>query len=109
MIITAGQIIWTAECEKALADPDEARAELKALKRKWVAGAAVELACTICVLAGVRCCQLSASCPLPHPATPAHPRTRWVSYLNKLTAITRSRLNKIERNKAGSCPAHACL
>jgi dynein heavy chain len=34
MIITAGQIIWTAECEKALADPDEARAELKALKRK---------------------------------------------------------------------------
>jgi hypothetical protein len=37
MIITAGQIIWTSECEKALADPDEARAALKALKRKWVA------------------------------------------------------------------------
>lgn len=57
MIITAGQIIWTSECEKALADPDEAKVELKALKRKWV------------------------------------------SYLNKLTAITRSKLNKIERNK----------
>ena len=36
MIITAGQIIWTSECEKALADPDEAKVELKALKRKWV-------------------------------------------------------------------------
>lgn len=56
-IITAGQIIWTLECEKALADPEEAKRGLKQLKKKWI------------------------------------------SYLNKLTAITRSRLNKIERNK----------
>jgi hypothetical protein len=64
MIITAGQIIWTSECEKALADPDEAKVELKALKRKWV------------------------------------------SYLNKLTAITRSKLNKIERNKVRGGETH---
>jgi hypothetical protein len=57
MIITAGQIVWTNECEKALQDPDAAKRELRALKKKWV------------------------------------------SYLNKLTAITRSKLNKIERNK----------
>lgn len=57
MIITAGQIVWTHECEKALADADGARRAVKALKKKWV------------------------------------------SYLNKLTAVTRSKLNKIERNK----------
>jgi len=57
MIITAGQIIWTHECEKALADADSARRAVKALKKKWI------------------------------------------SYLNKLTIITRSKLNKIERGK----------
>lgn len=29
-------------------------------------------------------------------------KKKWISYLNKLTAITRSKLNKIERNKVGS-------
>ena len=57
LIITAGQVVWTTECEKALADPDEAKAALRHLKKKWI------------------------------------------SYLNKLTAITCSKLNKIERNK----------
>ena len=61
MLITAGQIIWTAECEKALGDSEGfgggGKAGLKLLKKKWV------------------------------------------SYLNKLTFVTRSRLNKIERNK----------
>ena len=57
MLITAGQMVWTAECERALAEPDAARRALRQLKKKWVL------------------------------------------YLNKLTAITRSKLNKIERNK----------
>lgn len=57
LIITAGQVVWTTECEKALADPDEAKTALRHLKKKWI------------------------------------------SYLNKLTAITCSKLTKIERNK----------
>ena len=57
MIITAGQIVWTHECEKALSDGENARKSVKLLKKKWV------------------------------------------SYLNKLVAVTRSKLNKIERNK----------
>ncbi|KAL0040883.1 hypothetical protein WJX79_008591 [Trebouxia sp. C0005] len=57
LIITAGQVVWTTECEKALADPDQAKAALRHLKKKWI------------------------------------------SYLNKLTAITCSKLTKIERNK----------
>ena len=57
-IITAGQIVWTAECEKALADPEAARRNVKLLKKKWV------------------------------------------TYLNKLTAITRARsLLPVERLK----------
>ena len=56
-IISAGQIVWTVECEKALADADGARAALRQLKKKWV------------------------------------------SYLNKLTGLTRSRLSKIDRSK----------
>lgn len=59
LIITAGQVVWTTECEKALADPDQAKAALRHLKKKWI------------------------------------------SYLNKLTAITCSKLTKIERNKVG--------
>ena len=57
LIITAGQMLWTLECEKALSDPDGAKTALRHLKKKWI------------------------------------------SYLNKLTAVTRSKLNKIERNK----------
>jgi dynein heavy chain len=60
MVITAGQIVWTAQCEKALSDADSAKKALKALKKKWV------------------------------------------SYLNKLTAVTRSKLSAIERNKVWS-------
>lgn len=60
MIITAGQIVWTHECEKALSDAEAARKAVRQLKKKWI------------------------------------------SYLNKLTAVTRSRLNKIERNKVVS-------
>jgi dynein heavy chain, axonemal len=56
-IITAGQILWTLDCEKVLSDPDTAKKGMRQLKKKWV------------------------------------------SYLNKLTAITRSKLSKIERNK----------
>lgn len=63
LIITAGQVVWTTECEKALADPDQAKAALRHLKKKWI------------------------------------------SYLNKLTAITCSKLTKIERNKV--CDSHA--
>lgn len=59
LIITAGQMVWTAECEKALSEPDGAKKSLRLLKKKWV------------------------------------------SYLNKLTAMTRSKLSKIERNKVG--------
>lgn len=58
LIITAGQMVWTAECERALSDVDEGtRKALRHLKKKWI------------------------------------------SYLNKLTTITRSKLSKIERNK----------
>jgi len=57
LIITAGQMVWTAECEKALSDAEGAKKALRLLKRKWV------------------------------------------SYLSKLTAVTRSKLNKVERNK----------
>ncbi|KAK9823872.1 hypothetical protein WJX72_006072 [[Myrmecia] bisecta] len=57
LIISAGQMVWTAECEKALADSEGPKRALRHLKKKWVA------------------------------------------YLNKLTAITRSKLSKIERNK----------
>lgn len=57
LIITAGQIIWTQECTKALQDPEAAKKNLRQLKKKWV------------------------------------------SYLNKLTSFTRSKLTKIERNK----------
>ena len=64
-IITAGQIIWTMECEKALSDAEAARKAVRLLKKKWV------------------------------------------SYLNKLTTITRSKLNKIERNKARPCACPA--
>lgn len=64
MIITSGQIVWTHECEKALADADSARRAVKALKKKWI------------------------------------------SYLNKLTIITRSKLGKIDRGKV--CGS-ACL
>ena len=60
LIITAGQVVWTNECEKALADPDQAKSALRHLKKKWI------------------------------------------SYLNKLTAITCSKLTKIERNKVSN-------
>lgn len=59
-IISAGQIVWTAECEKALGDSDRSSKAIRQLKKKWV------------------------------------------SYLNKLTSITRSKLTKIERNKTVS-------
>ena len=36
-IITAGQILWTADCERALSDAESARSALKLLKKKWVA------------------------------------------------------------------------
>ncbi len=36
MIITAGQIVWTHECEKALADEENAKRAVKALKKKWI-------------------------------------------------------------------------
>ncbi|KAG1668463.1 hypothetical protein FOA52_005236 [Chlamydomonas sp. UWO 241] len=60
LIITAGQIVWTHECEKALSDGENARKSVKLLKKKWM------------------------------------------TYLNKLVSITRSKLNKIERNKTVS-------
>jgi hypothetical protein len=60
MVITAGQIVWTAECEKALSDADGAKKALKLLKKKWV------------------------------------------GYLNKLTAVTCSKLNTIDRNKVAA-------
>ena len=34
MVITAGQIAWTAECEAALADAGSARKKLSTLKKK---------------------------------------------------------------------------
>lgn len=61
MVITAGQIVWTAECERALSEPEGAKKALRLLKKSWV------------------------------------------SYLNKLTAVTRSKLSRIERNKASTC------
>lgn len=67
MVITAGQIVWTAECEKALSDADGAKKALKLLKRKWV------------------------------------------GYLNKLTAVTCSKLNTIDRNKVGATGQHQWL
>lgn len=60
LIITAGQIIWTTECEAALSDAETAKKSMRQLKKKWV------------------------------------------SYLGKLTLVTRSKLNKIERNKVVS-------
>lgn len=57
LVITAGQIVWTAECEKALSDAEGAKKALKLLKKKWI------------------------------------------GYLNKLTAVTCSKLSPIDRNK----------
>lgn len=59
-VITAGQILWTAECERALVDADKAKHALHQLKKKWGA------------------------------------------LLTLLTGVTRSKLNKIERNKVRS-------
>jgi dynein heavy chain len=59
-MITAGQILWTAECEKALSDADGAKKALKLLKKKWI------------------------------------------SYLTKLTAVTCSKLDPINRNKVSA-------
>lgn len=56
-VITAGQILWTADCEKALSDADGAKKALKLLKK------------------------------------------RWIGYLTKLTAVTCSKLDPINRNK----------
>ena len=36
MVITAGQIAWTGECEAILADAGSARKKLSTLKKKWV-------------------------------------------------------------------------
>ena len=36
MIISAGCVVWTTECEKALADADKAKAPIRTLKKKWV-------------------------------------------------------------------------
>lgn len=56
-IITAGQMAWTAECERALSDPDNSKMSLRKLKKKWI------------------------------------------SYLNKLTAMVRGSLDRINRSK----------
>ena len=56
-VISAGQIIWTAECERALSEADSSKSALRQLKKKWL------------------------------------------SYLNKLTAVTRSKLGKVDRKK----------
>ena len=62
LIFKAVQVLWSSECVKALVDPDQAKAALRHLKKKWI------------------------------------------SYLNKLTAITCSKLTKIERNKVCQNP-----
>ena len=36
MIISAGCMVWTTECEKALSDPDTAKTAVRTLKKKWV-------------------------------------------------------------------------
>ena len=36
MIISAGCIVWTTECEKALSDPDTAKSAVRQLKKKWM-------------------------------------------------------------------------
>lgn len=61
-VLTAGQVLWTAECEKALADAEQGpRRALKALRKKWV------------------------------------------SYLTRLTAVTRERLEAVDRAKVLGC------
>ena len=35
-IISAGCVVWTTECEKALSDPDAAKKAIRTLKKKWV-------------------------------------------------------------------------
>ena len=57
MLITAGCISWTMECERALRDPDNVKEALKKLRRKWI------------------------------------------QYLNKLVALTRTPLDKVTRKK----------
>jgi hypothetical protein len=66
VLLTAGQILWTAECERALADAELGpRKALKALRKKWV------------------------------------------GYLTKLTALTRGRLESVERAKVRRTRARA--
>ncbi|CEG01942.1 Dynein heavy chain [Ostreococcus tauri] len=36
MLITAGCIAWTTECERALRDPEDVKDALKKLRRKWI-------------------------------------------------------------------------
>jgi len=57
MLITAGCISWTMECERALRDPENVKEALKNLRRKWI------------------------------------------QYLNKLVALTRTSLDKVTRKK----------
>jgi dynein heavy chain len=60
VVLTAGQVLWTAECERALTDSEVGpRRALKALRKKWV------------------------------------------GYLAKLTGMTRSRLEPVQRAKVG--------
>eukprot|EP00899_Mesostigma_viride_P014884 jgi/Mesvir1/23397/Mv21091-RA.2 len=59
-VISAGQIVWTNECERALAEADKSKSALRQLKKKWI------------------------------------------SYLNKLTGVTRSQLTKVDRLKTVS-------
>lgn len=35
-VISAGQCIWTQDCEKALSDPENAKKALRQLKKKWI-------------------------------------------------------------------------
>jgi dynein heavy chain len=36
LLITAGQIVWTAECEKALLEDEGAKSALRSLRKKWI-------------------------------------------------------------------------
>lgn len=68
LIITAGQVVWTAECEKALSDPDEAKSALRHLKKKWISYLNKLTAITCSKLSKVERNKASVQSPVGSPA-----------------------------------------
>ena len=68
-------------------------------KEKWVKDNQGQLIITDGQLLRALECEKALADPDGAKTPLRHLKKKWISYLNKLTAVTRSKLNKIERNK----------